>query len=181
MKCALLIVLLLNCFIQAQDTEYLNSENDQVVIFATKGSIFDQARNGLVNEIRDDFSVSVIEINENTSIGDIDSVIDSYNVPKAVVLIGNNAIRSYVKYANQNKQKTKSIQVVTILALDVQRAVSGIENVNAIAYETPMLTALVSFRRVFSKPVDKVGVLYRNPLKQFIEKHTHYCAREKSA
>jgi ABC-type uncharacterized transport system substrate-binding protein len=42
-----------------------------------------------------------------------------------------------------------------------------------------MLTALVSFRRVFSKPVDKVGVLYRNPLKQFIEKHTHYCAREK--
>lgn len=179
MKCALLIVLLLNCFIQAQDTEYLNSENDQVVIFATKGSIFDQARNGLVNEIRDDFSVSVIEINENTSIGDIDSVIDSYNVPKAVVLIGNNAIRSYVKYANQNKQKTKSIQVVTMLALDVQRAVSGIENVNAIAYETPMLTALVSFRRVFSKPVDKVGVLYRNPLKQFIEKHTHYCAREK--
>ena len=178
MRYAFFILLLLNWFILAQDTEYLNSENDQVVIFATKGNIFDQARNGLVNEIRDEFSVSVIEVTENTSTSSIDSVIDGYSLPKAVVLIGNNAVRSYVKYANQNRQKTESIQVVTILALDVQRAVAGIEKVNAIAYETPMLTALVSFRRVFSKPVNKVGVLYRNPLKEFIEKHTRYCAKE---
>jgi hypothetical protein len=178
MRYAFFILLLLNWFILAQDTEYLDSENDQVVIFATKGNIFDQARNGLVNEIRDEFSVSVIEVTENTSTSSIDSVIDGYSLPKAVVLIGNNAVRSYVKYANQNRQKTESIQVVTILALDVQRAVAGIEKVNAIAYETPMLTALVSFRRVFSKPVNKVGVLYRNPLKEFIEKHTRYCAKE---
>lgn len=179
MKCVFFIVLLLNSLILAQGAGYLDSESDQILVFATKGSIFDQARNGLINEIRDDFTVSVIELDENTSTEYIDSVINGYDLPKAAVLIGNNAIRSYIKYSNKNRQKTEPIQVVTILALDVQRAVSGLENVNAIAYETPMLTALVSFRRTFNKPVDKVGVLYRNSLKSFIEKHTHYCAKEK--
>ena len=83
MRYAFFILLLLNWFILAQDTEYLDSENDQVVIFATKGNIFDQARNGLVNEIRDEFSVSVIEVTENTSTSSIDSVIDGYSLPKA--------------------------------------------------------------------------------------------------
>ncbi len=179
MKCLFFILLIFNCFVIAQDSDFLNSELEQIVIFTTKGGIFDQARNGLVNEIRDDFSVSVLEINENTSIESIDSVIDGYNLPKAVVLIGNNAIRSYIKYSHQFKQKTESIQVVTILALDVQRAVSGIENVNAVAYETPMLTAIMNFRRVFNQPVNKVGVVFRKPLKDFVEKHTLYCAKEK--
>lgn len=178
MRWAISIILLLNCFVLTQSSEYLNSENDQVVIFTTKGNIFDQARNGLVNEIRDEFTVTVVEINENTTVSVIDKAIDGYNLPKAVVLIGNNAIRSYSKYSIHNKQKAEKIQVVTILALDVQRAISGLDNVNAVAYETPMVTALVSFRRVINKPVNSVGVLYRGALKEFIEKNTNYCAKE---
>ncbi len=179
MKNLFFIVFMFSGLVLSDDADYLSTKEDKVIILTTKGSIFDQARNGLINEIRDEFSVSVIEINENTSIDNIDSLFEGYDLPKLVVLIGNNAIRLYKQFLNQNKYKTATIQVVAILALDLQRAVAGIDNVNAIAYETPMVTALVSFRRVFKKPVNKVGVLYRNFLKGFIEQNIRYCAKER--
>jgi hypothetical protein len=180
MRCALFILILLPCFISAQE-EVLNlpEETDPVVLFTATGSIFDQARNGIVNELRDDFSISIVEINEKTLIEDIDTLFDNHNLPKAVVLIGNSAIRAYTRYSQSHKKKTESIQVVTILALDIQRAVSSFANVNGIAYETPLVTALVNFRRVINRPITKIGVLYRKPIKEFVEKNTRFCVKEK--
>lgn len=172
MKCMLIFIFLFHCFTFAQEN------SDQVVVLSAKGTIFDQARNGLINEIRDEFVISMEEITDKTSIEEIDSLIDGYNPPKVVVLIGNNAIRLYNKYSHENKQKTESLQVVAILALDIQRAVTGIANVNCIAYETPMVTALVNFRRVLNKPLSKVGVLYRKSFEEFVKKHTEFCLNE---
>jgi hypothetical protein len=177
MKHALFILLLFQ-YISAQDNTMSLSEGlDPVLIITAKGNIFDQARNGLVNELRDDFSISAIEVDEKKSLVDIDLVFN-YDKPKAVVLIGNNAIRLYRKYSFKYKDKTASVQTISILALDIKRAVSGIPNVNAIAYETPMVSALVSFRRVISIPLTRVGVLYREPLEEFLEEHTRFCSRE---
>lgn len=179
MRCVLFIFILFPFFISAQEeSSYLPEKKDPVVLITAKGSIFDQARNGIVNELRDEFSISIIEIDENTSSEEIDTLFQSFNLPKAVVLIGNNAIRVYTKYTQLQKEKTEPIQVVTILALDVQRAVSSLPNVKGVAYETPMVTALVNFRRVIDKPISSVGVLYRKPLKEFIEKHTRFCLKE---
>ncbi|MDO5576870.1 MAG: hypothetical protein Q4F84_07300, partial [Fibrobacter sp.] len=181
MKRMTLILLLLNCMLAAQQTlQYDVSEenSDPVLILTTKGSIFDQARNGLINEIRDEFNISVIEVSEQTSMMEIDSVVNENKGIRAVVLIGNNAIRVYKKYSGQNKEKTESIQVISLLALDIQRAVSGIRNVTGIAYETPMVTALINFRRVVNKPLDKVGVIYRNSFKNFVTEHTQLSSKE---
>ncbi|HLV31884.1 MAG TPA: hypothetical protein VKY57_09970 [Chitinispirillaceae bacterium] len=179
MKWVPFTLLLLISLIAAQESlQYITEDSDPVLILTARGSIFDQARNGLVNEIRDEFAVSIVEINEETSLEDIDKQINGYKDTKAVVLIGNNAIRTYKKYSSLYKEKTESVQIVSLLALDIQRAVSGLENVTGIAYETPMVTALVNFRRVISKPLNKVGVLYRNPFKEFVKQHTLFCSRE---
>lgn len=182
MRKVLFTIFLYSIFISAQDgTTYQPERNDEIFIITANGSIFDQARNELVNELRDDFSLSISEINESATVSTIEEINRLFNdnaSPKAVVLIGNNAIRLYQKYAALHKKKTDAIQVITLLALDVPRAVSGIPNVNAVAYETPMVTALVNFRRVINKPVNKVGVLYRKPHRDFVIKHTRYCLKE---
>lgn len=153
-------------------------KNDAVFIITANGSIFDQARNELVNELRDEFSVSISEINETATVEEIERLFNANGIPKAVVLIGNNAIRMYLKYSAQYKNKTEGIQVVTILALDVQRAVADIPNVNAVSYETPMVTALVNFRRVLDKPIENVGVIYRKAYNEFVEKQARFCRKE---
>jgi len=179
MRTTLGIVFLCFCFISAQEkTSYSLEKNDAVFIITANGSIFDQARNELVNELRDEFTVSISEINESATIEEIATLFNTKGTPNAVVLIGNNAIRMYLKYSAQYKEKTDGIQVVTILALDVQRAVSGIPNVNAISYETPMVTALVNFRRVLDKPIDRVGVVYRKAYREFVEKQARFCRKE---
>jgi hypothetical protein len=179
MRITLVIIFLCFNFVSAQEnTSYTLEKNDAVFIITSNGSIFDQARNELVNELRDEFSVSISEINETATIEEIARLFNANGIPKAVVLIGNNAIRMYLKYSTQYKENTATIQVVTILALDVQRAVSGITNVNAISYETPMVTALVNFRRVLDKPIYKVGVVYRKAYREFVEKQARFCRKE---
>lgn len=177
MKHVLFILFLFQCIFAQDETMFLSEKLDPVLIITVKGSIFDQARNGVVNELRDDFAISVVEVDEKKSVSDIDLVFN-YGKPKAVVLIGNNAIRLYKKYSYEHKEKTVSPQIISILALDIRRAVSGIPNVNAIAYETPMVSALVSFRRIAGIPLNKVGVLYREPLEEFVEEHSLFCSRE---
>lgn len=179
MRTTLVIIFLCFNLVSAQENAtYALEKNDAVFIITASGSIFDQARNELVNELRDEFSVSICEINEAATIEQIASLFNSNGIPKSVVLIGNNAIRMYLKYSDQYKKKTEGIQVVTILALDVQRAVAGIPNVNAISYETPIVTALVNFRRVLDKPINKVGVIYRKAYQEFVVKQARFCRKE---
>lgn len=177
----IILILMLCQLISAQDKSlsFSEEEPDPVLLITAKGGIFDLARNGLVNELRDDFSLSTIEINDTTSLDDIDRIINSFTIPKVVICIGNKAVHLYKSYDSKNRIITKSIQVVTILALDIKRAVAGIPNVNGIAYETPMVTALVGFRRVMGLPLAKVGVIYRAPFRDFLDEHSRYCAREK--
>ncbi len=179
LRMPILLFILFHTFVAAQQKESRQTaRQDHVLILTATGGIFDQARNELVNELRDEFSLSMVEMTGTPSFGDIDREFIRQNEPKAVVLIGNNAIRFYVQYALERDGLTESVQVVTILALDVERAVSGLSNVNAIAYETPMVTALVNFRRVTGGPVTRVGVLYREPLREFVERHKRFCRNE---
>jgi hypothetical protein len=179
MRTIQVIIFLHICFVSAQETTLYQSEkNDEVFIITANGSIFDQARNELVNELRDEFSVSISEINETATVEEISTLFNNNGFPKAVVLIGNNAIRLYLKYTSLHKKQAEAIQVVTILALDVERAVSGIPNVNAVAYETPIVTALVNFRRVLNRPLGKVGVIYRKAYRELVEKHRRFCSKE---
>lgn len=180
MRYIVLMVILFHSFIRAQNTSsYVPERPDYVLVVTATGGIFDQARNELINELRDEFSLKMIEINSQTSIKHIESAFKKNSTPKAVILIGNNAIRLYVKYAHSHKIVTDPVQVITVLALDAERAVASLTNVNAIAYQTPMVTALVNFRRVISQPLTKVGVIFREPLADFVAKHMRICRDEK--
>lgn len=160
----------------AQQTAVKKTE--ALLILSPKGDLFETAKNGLVNELRDMFVISTMEVSEATTIDDIHKKFTAAS-PGGVVLIGNYSIRIYAKHACEHKEEVSGIPVVAILALDVKRAVSGLENVRCIAYETPMVTALVNFRRIIDKPVRSVGVIYRKAFEEFVAKHTGYCKKEK--
>ena len=151
---------------------------DALLILSPNGDLFETARIGLVQELEDEFAISIQEVNKATRATDIEKAFIA-STPRAVVLIGNSSIRLYTKYAHNHREKTVSVPVVAILALDIKRAVYGLENVGGIAYETPMVTALVNFRRVINQPVESVGVIYRKAFQEFITKHAMYCKREK--
>lgn len=151
-----------------------------LLILLPDGELFEAAKTGLEKELRSEFAISTMEVNDATRVADIDKKIASV-APRAVVLMGNSSIRLYAGYAHDHRDETASLPVVAILALDIKRAVADIGDVHAIAYETPMVTALVNFRRVINKPVATVGVVYREAFEEFVTQHTEYCKKEKIA
>jgi hypothetical protein len=156
----------------------MGQQLDPLLILMPKGELFEAAKNGLMNELKYEFALSTMNVNEGTSIEAIDAQITAVS-PRAVVLMGNRSITIYAQYVHGYKNKTASLSVLAILALDVKRASTGIENVQCIAYETPMVTALVNFRRVMKQSLESVGVVYRKPFEEFVAKHTEYCKKEK--
>jgi hypothetical protein len=151
---------------------------DALLVLWSEGVLFEAGRNGLVNELKDEFAITDLKVNEATKADDIQEKFAATR-PRSVVLIGNNSIRLYAQYVDKNKTEAGTVPVVAILALDVKRAVSGLPKVRCIAYETPMVTALVSFRRVMNMPIETVGVIYRKVSAEFVAEHARYCQREK--
>ena len=151
---------------------------DTVVIIASKGDLFEEAKNGLVNDLEEEFRFFFIEAGNKKTVENIRNFFAENPSPRAVVLIGNKSIRYYREFINGYKKKTPAIQVIAIMALDIQHAAEGIPNVQGIPYETPMITAVVNFRRITNRPFSTVGVLYRKPFSDFVGENTEYCRRE---
>lgn len=164
--------------IVAEERSESLSQQDNILVITSEGEIFEQACNGMKSELENEFVISMIRIDDMTTVADLERFFGIEYRPKAVVLVGNNAIRLYKKFSGEKKGRIPEIPVVAIMALDLERAVSGIENVQGIAYETPMVTAIVNARRVLNRPFKKVGVLYREPCRKFVEKHIEYCRKE---
>jgi hypothetical protein len=156
-------------------------QNDPLLIISPKGDLFEAAIKGMENELKDEFAIMTMVVGEATKVDDIhEKFVASH--PRAVVLIGNNSIRLYTQHAHEHKEETDAVPVVTIFALDVKRAVSGLDSrAQCIAYETPMVTAIVNFRRVMNKPITSVGVVYRKAFEEFVTRHTEYCRKENIA
>jgi len=153
-------------------------QNDGLLIISPKGDLFEAAIRGMGNELKRDFAITTMEVGEATKADDIYEKFVASR-PRAVVLIGNNSIRLYTQHAHEHKEETDAVPVVTIFALDVKRAVAGLDNrAQCIAYETPLVTAIVNFRRVLNKPITTVGVVYRKAFEEFVGRHTEYCRKE---
>jgi hypothetical protein len=156
----------------------IDRQLDPLLILMSKGELFEAAKSGLMGELKYEFAISAMDVDDATSIEAIDAKITATS-PRAVVLMGNRSIALYARYSQANKDKTASAAVVAILALDVKRASAGIEKAQCIAYETPMITALVNFRRIMNQSLETVGVVYRKPFEAFVARHTEYCKKEK--
>ncbi len=171
-------VLFYTMAIVAEERDESLLQQDNILVIASEGKLFEQACNGINSELEKDFVISIIRIGDMTTVVSLDKLFETGYRPRAVVLVGNNAIRMYKRFSGEKKGRIAEIPVVAIMALDVERAVNGIKNVQGIAYETPMMTAIVNARRVLNSSIKKVGVLYRESSRQFIEKNIPYCLKE---
>jgi hypothetical protein len=155
-----------------------SNELPRILLFTPDGEIFNQTIRGMKNEFDGSYSLEIAVTSDETTEKSIGEIIVSTS-PQAVVLMGNRAIKLYKMYTKTNPDKNGSIPVVALLASQVEKATNGLKNINGIAYETPMITALVNFRAIFGTQLDNVGVIYRDVFKKFVQQHTEYSKREK--
>ena len=168
----LFLILLFFCVLSVHSDEL-----PRIVVFTPDGEIFNQTIQGMNNEFEGAYSLKTIPISKESTVESIEETVTSAS-PKAIVLMGNGAIKLYKVYVTTHPKINKCIPVMALLASQVEKATNGLKNVNGIAYETPMVTALVNFRAIFEMQLDNVGVIYRDVYKKFVMLHSEYCKKE---
>jgi ABC-type uncharacterized transport system substrate-binding protein len=149
---------------------------DHALVIRGKTAIFDEILKGITDDIEGEVSLIEIEIDNNSSSHDINKMIKQYN-PRLIILMGNKAVNLYSDF-QQNNSKMKFPPAIVMAALFIDQFASKLKNFTAIRYEIPAVTSAVTMRNVLSKPVKKIGVIYRSWMKNLIEENRRYCRAE---
>ena len=97
--------------------------------------------------------------------------------PDLVLLLGNKSINAYREY-QKSTDKDSYPPAVMAAALYADLLVERVDNSTAVLYEIPLVTSVINFRSVLEKPIDKVGVVYREWLTDFIDQNERYAQFE---
>lgn len=153
------------------------SAADGVVVFRKSGKAFDDVVKGVRDELREDFIVVEKILDKTATLDTVATVMDEWR-PKCVVLMDNTIIRVYRDYQATLDSSTQSVPTVSLMAVMVSDAISGLENASGIEYEIPIVTGIINLRSVLGRPVRRVGVVYRGILGEFIRANRVLCDRE---
>jgi len=153
------------------------SAAEVVVVFRKSGKAFDEVAWGVREELREEFVV-VEKVLDRTATPDTVAPVMDEQRPKCVILMDNTAIRVYRDYQATIDSSTPTVPTVSLMAVMVSDAISGIENASGIEYEIPIVTGIISLRSILGRPVRRVGVVYRDIHGEFIEANRALCARE---
>ncbi|MBF0226591.1 MAG: hypothetical protein HQK76_14140 [Desulfobacterales bacterium] len=150
---------------------------DTILIIRADGKDFRLASDGVVSELEDEFSIQELIITEKTGYDELNKNIEKIK-PKTVVLMDNNAISLYKKYQSRLSDTDTIIPSVSIMSAFVENAIQGLKKASCILYEVPLVTSIVNLRAVLDMRCNKIGIVHREFMTEFINQNAAYCKRE---
>ena len=156
--------------------EARSAEKRPLLIFGPDGPNFEKVINVIRQELQDEIKIEFRKVDRIDSNVDataefrrFESHLNEIN-PRLLVLMDNTAIELYRNYQEQYRNKKEFPPAIMCMALFVQDSIKGIENSYGINYEVPLVKGLPLFRDILGLPVERVGVVYREEYKDFIER-----------
>lgn len=116
------------------------------------------------DEVSDDMDVVTMEMREGITAEDVKMRLEHVR-PKCVVLLGNQAVRTYRAVQKEVAETPPAIVAMSSFA---KQLAGDLRNATGVAYEVPAVTSFVTLRQLSSRPIEKVGVLYRPAFKSFV-------------
>jgi putative ABC transport system substrate-binding protein len=147
-----------------------------VLIAMPESRDFAEARKGLVTEIKRDFNVTTLIVTPATTVEQLTAAIDK-TAPVCLVLMNNSTLNLFQKFQSQPGARTIPPAVVLMTSF-LEEARSRVKHVTGIAYEVPGVTAFINLRMVLTKPINRIGVVFRPPSARFVGRQKALAARE---
>jgi hypothetical protein len=131
---------------------------------------------GLSDELAKDYRVIAVRIDQSQGVPTIAQGIDRHK-PAAVVLMNNPTVAAYREYQRTTHLNHYPPAVVVMTSfLDGQSP--SIRDWVGISYEVPLITAVTNLRKLVSTPTDRVGVVVRPALREFVDRQSALAKRE---
>jgi hypothetical protein len=151
--------------------------SDALLVIRGAGQAFDEFVAGLRGELAQECAISEWTVRQGSTVPDLEKRLQSLH-PKAVVLLDNNAINLYQRCCAARKDTTLPPAAIVCMGVMVDRAIAQLPNASAIAYEIPPVTSAVNLRTVMGTPINRLGIVYRAGMRNFVERSAVLCRKE---
>lgn len=131
---------------------------------------------GLKDELSGHFALTVVEMRGEHDSTSIEQAITRER-PACVVLMNNPTVLAYARYQARTRLSTYPPAIVVMTSF-LDRRPHGITDATGISYEVPLITVVTNLRKLMSSPVERVGVIRRTPLHDFVARQAALARRE---
>jgi hypothetical protein len=134
---------------------------------------------GLLDELAEHFTLIAMRVEGERGATVVATAMARHR-PACVVLMNNPTVLAYARYQTASRQAHYAPAIVVMTSF-LDRRPAAIADATGISYEVPLITVVTNLRRLVSSPVERVGVIRRQPLHGFVERQAQLARREQIA
>jgi len=149
---------------------------NKVLVIRGGADVFNNIISGLRDDLDGELPLVEMVINNKSSSQDMNDMYNKHS-PRLIILMGNKAVNLYANF-QLNHKKIDFPPAIALAALFIDKYSAKLKNTTAIRYEIPAVTSVVTMRAILTKPIKKVGVIYRAWMSDIIEENQRYCREE---
>ncbi len=156
-----------------------------ILVFGPKQNNFESVYNVIKGEVTEEYEgayevvYQVIRRDDQDRYTRFANAIDTTN--PVILIIMDWSIELYQQYQMEKLEKKPDHAfppAIACMALLVQDQIKGMKNVKGVNYEVPAVTCITEFRDKISVPLTRVGVVYREDYRPFIERQKQFALIE---
>jgi hypothetical protein len=154
----------------------LSSSKGRILVLMPETSQTREVWTGLSDELRRDYELVSVRVDSRSDDGIIAEAV-SRHAPKAIVLMNNPTVAAYAQYQRKHQGEAFPPAVIAMTSfLDGQQ--HSVAQATGIYYEVPLITVVTNMRKLIATPIDRVGVVRRAQLADFVRRQAELAAHE---
>jgi hypothetical protein len=154
-------------------------KSDTVLVLMPETKQTSEVWTGLRDELAESFELVAVRIDGRSGSRVIAEAMRRHQ-PKALVLMNNPAVVAYRDY-QRSLQSHHFPPAVIVMTSFLEGSQQQVESATGISYEVPLITVVTNLRRLIDVPIERVGVVVRNPLGTFVRHQAELARREQIA
>lgn len=147
-----------------------------IVVFMPETSQTKEVWTGLNDELGQEFRLIAVRVEGRDAASAIAQAISRHK-PSGIVLMNNPTVSAYRDYQRRSGQSQFPPAVVVMTSF-LERQARNLEGATGISYEVPLITVVTNLRKLMANPIERVAVVHRSPLRQFVLSQAALARRE---
>lgn len=131
---------------------------------------------GLNDELSNDYRLVAIRVESSLDARVIGDGIRRYQ-PSGLILMNNPTVAAYRDY-QANTPVLDFPPAVIVMSSFIERHTDQLISATGVSYEVPLITVMTNLRRLIALKSERVGVVVRAPLREFVKRQVQLALRE---
>jgi hypothetical protein len=163
-------------YVELSATSPAKSARGKILVCMPETAQTREVWSGLCDELRRDFELVAVRVDGSGGDGVIAQGIARHR-PSALVLMNNPTVNAYREYQQETAARRFPPAVIVMTSF-LDGKPLHVRTATGISYEVPLITVATNLRKLLVSPIERVGVVVRAPLREFVHHQVELARRE---